>query len=305
MLSTSATSLRVRNLASVIVDSSPSCGLRPDDIEGKLDWARARQSDTAERQLSRLSTGLVDRPGSAGVATARCSAMTDTSLLTSTPAASPVPRRLNRPSWLDGRLLGGVALVLVAVLLGSMVVSSADHRQPVWSVSHDLAAGTVLTAADLRPVRVQLGSAESRYVASKVAVAGRTVRRSLQAGELLATSELTDPEPGVTVTIPIPFENAPGISRGERITLWLSTKTCRGVVLLSGVPVQSADKVSGSAFGSATGSLLVVRVSAADAKRVVSSLDLDGAVLRAGVLSPAEQPEPQTVELGSCAGTAR
>lgn len=231
--------------------------------------------------------------------------MTDTSLLTSTPAASPVPRRLNRPSWLDGRLLGGVALVLVAVLLGSMVVSSADHRQPVWSVSHDLAAGTVLTAADLRPVRVQLGSAESRYVASKVAVAGRTVRRSLQAGELLATSELTDPEPGVTVTIPIPFENAPGISRGERITLWLSTKTCRGVVLLSGVPVQSADKVSGSAFGSATGSLLVVRVSAADAKRVVSSLDLDGAVLRAGVLSPAEQPEPQTVELGSCAGTAR
>lgn len=230
--------------------------------------------------------------------------MTDTSLLSRDPV-SPAPRRLLKPRWLDARLIGGVVLVLVAVLLGSVVVSSADHRQPVWSLSHDVAAGTVLTGADLRPVRVQLGAAASRYLASDVAVAGRTVRRSLRAGELLAAAEVTDPEPGVTVTIPMQPENAPQVSRGERITLWLSTKTCRGVVLLSGVPVQGADKVSGSAFGSATGSLLVVRVSAADARRVVSSLDLEGAVLRAGVLSAAELPEPQSEALASCAGSSR
>jgi hypothetical protein len=231
--------------------------------------------------------------------------MTDTSLLPPAPAASPVPRRLTRPRWLDARLIGGVVLVLVAVLLGSVVVSSADRRRPVWSLSRDVAAGTVLTAADLRPVRVQLGASASRYLTSDIAVAGRTVRRSLRAGELLAAAEVTDPEPGVTVTIPMQPDNAPEISRGERITLWLSTKTCRGLVLLSGVPVQSADKVRGSAFGSTTGSLLVVRVSAADAKRVVSSLDLEGAVLRAGVLSAAEQPEPQSDALASCAGSAQ
>jgi hypothetical protein len=230
--------------------------------------------------------------------------MTDTSLPPADPV-SPAPRRLARPRWLDARLVGGVVLVLVAVLLGAMVVSSADRRQAVWSLSHDVAAGTVLTGADLRPVRVQLGAAASRYLASDVAVAGRTVHRSLRAGELLAAAELTAPEPGVTVSIPLQPDNAPKISRGDRITLWLSTKTCHGVVLLSGVPVQSADKVTGSAFGSTTGSLLVVRVSAADAKRVVSSLDLAGAVLRAGVLSAAEQPEPQSDALAGCAGDAR
>ncbi len=82
--------------------------------------------------------------------------MTDTSLRRVDPA-SPVPRRLTRPRWLDARLIGGVVLVLVSVLLGSLLVSSADHRQPVWSLSRDVAAGTVLTGADLRPVRVQLG----------------------------------------------------------------------------------------------------------------------------------------------------
>jgi hypothetical protein len=231
--------------------------------------------------------------------------MTDTSLLPTDLPSSPVPRRLAPPRWLDPRLIGGVILVLVAVLVGSVVVSSADHRQSVWSLSRDVAAGTVLTGADLRPVRVQLGVAASRYLHTDVAVAGRTVHRSLRAGELLAAAELADPEPGVTVTIPMQPENAPDISRGERITLWLSTKTCRGLVVLSGVPVQSADKVTGSAFGSTTGSLLVVRVSAADAKRVVSSLDLEGAVLRAGVLSPGEQPEPPSEALASCAGSAR
>ena len=231
--------------------------------------------------------------------------MTDTSLLRADPAVSPVPRRLVPPRWLDARLIGGVVLVLVAVLLGSAVVSSADRRQPVWSLSRDVAAGTVLTAADLRPVRVQLGASASQYLGTEVAVAGRTVRRSLYAGQLLAAAELADPEPGVTVTIPMHPENAPQIRRGERITLWLSTKSCRGLVLLSGVPVQGVEKVAGSAFGSAAGSLLVVRVSADDARRVVSSLDLDGAVLRAGVLSPAEQPEPQSDALSSCAGGAR
>jgi len=231
--------------------------------------------------------------------------MTDTSLLPVDRPASPAPRRLTPPRWLDPRLIGGVVLVLVAVVLGSVVVSSADRRQSVWALSRDVAAGTVLTGADLRPVRVQLGAAESGYLRADVAVIGRTVRRSLHAGELLAAAEMAEPEPGVTVTIPMQPENAPQISRGERITLWLSTKTCRGLVLLSGVPVQSAEKVTGSAFGSTTGSLLVVRVSAADAKRVVSSLDLEGAVLRAGVLSPGEQPEQPSEALASCAGSAR
>lgn len=231
--------------------------------------------------------------------------MTDTSLLRAEPAASPVPRRLVAPRWLDARLVGGVVLVLVAVLLGSAVVSSADRRQPVWSLSRDVAAGTVLTTADLRPVRVQLGPAASQYLGTDVAIAGRTVRRPLHAGQLLAAAEVADPESGVTVTIPLRPENAPQISRGQRITLWLSTKSCRGVVLLSGVPVQGVEKVAGSAFASTAGSLLVVRVSAADAGRVVSSLDLEGAVLRAGVLSPAERPEPQSDALAGCAGGGR
>lgn len=216
--------------------------------------------------------------------------------------ASPTPRRVKTPSWLDRRLVTGVVLVLVAVLVGASVLSSADKRQPVWSLTHDVAAGTVLTGADVRPVRVQLGSAAAGYLPITEAVAGKTVRHAMGGGQLLPRDEVAVPPGGVTVTVPVQPQNAPGIGRGDRVTVWISTKSCRGVVLISGVPVQSADRASRAGFGSDSGSLLVLRVPSAEATRIVSALDLPGAVIRAGVLSSDQQAEDGTADLTACAG---
>lgn len=229
-------------------------------------------------------------------------AMTDTSLEVE---ASPTPCRTRTPSWLDLRLVAGVVLVLASVAIGAGAFASADHRQPRWALTHDLAAGTVLTSADVRPVRVQLGSADSRYLPVSEAVVGQTLHDSLLAGELLPRAELTTPAQGVAITVALRPQNGPAIAQGDRITLWLSTKTCQGVVLLSGVTVQSADKAGDAGFGSDEGSVLELRVPAADAKRVVSALDLDGAVLRAGVLAGGQQPDSAATDLSSCTGTAK
>ncbi len=227
--------------------------------------------------------------------------MTDTSQTTpSLPA-----RRLKAPSWLDVRLLTGVMLVVASVAIGASVLSSADHRQSRWALAHDLAAGTIVTGADLKPVRVQLGSADSLYLPVSEAVVGRTVRASMRAGQLLPRAALTAPEQGVAVTIPLRADNLPGISQGDRIVLWVSTKTCKAVVVLSGVPVQSAQKAGGSSFAQDSGWVLVVRIPAVDAKRVVTALDLDGAVIRAGILSDGQQPDPVAADLSACGGVAK
>src|SRR4051794_10007168 len=99
--------------------------------------------------------------------------MTDISTRTAPDVVqSPVPRRTARPGWLDTRLVLGVGMVLVSVLLGATVVANADKRTAVWSVSHDLAAGTVLKADDLTTVRVQLGGAAGSYLPAAQAVVG-------------------------------------------------------------------------------------------------------------------------------------
>lgn len=232
--------------------------------------------------------------------------MTDTSqrpLIDST-APSPMPRRMPRPGWLDTRLIMGVGLVIVAVVLGATVVSGADHRTPVWVLSRDVAAGTVLKADDLGVARVQLGSAGARYVPSSEAVVGRALTYAMHAGELLPRAELVTPPAGVTVTIPVRAENAPKLDRGVRITVWVSGKFCRGVVVLSGVPVQDVRQSGGSSFGTSNAMGVVVSVPSEDAQRIISALDLDGAVVRVGVLADGEAPAAVGNLLG-CATSAQ
>jgi hypothetical protein len=234
-------------------------------------------------------------------------AMTDTSKRSGldTNSASPTPRRTTRPSWLDLRLVLGVVLVLVAVLFGAVVLSSADQRGPVWAVSHDIAAGTVLKASDLKSVRVQLGSAAQQYLATGEAVAGKQVQHALRAGQLLPRAEVAEPDVGITITLPVRSENTPPrLSGGDRITVWVSTKTCRAAVILSGTAVQEVKAGSGAAFGSSATLGVVVRLDAAEARRVVPVLDLDGAVLRIGVLS-AGQKRDDSSELASCPTASR
>lgn len=219
-------------------------------------------------------------------------------------APSPAARRITTPGWLDLRLIGGIGLVLAAVLLGAVTVASADHRQPRWALSHDLAAGTVLTGADVHVVRVQLGPADQQYLPGDEAVIGRALRQPGRAGELLSRGQLTVPPSGVDVTVALRPENGPAIVRGDRITLWVSTKSCRALVLLSGVTVQGVQKSGSSAFSTDTGLVLVLRVPPDDAKRVVEAQDLTGAVVRAGILSAGEQAEQPAADLTSCVGSA-
>lgn len=216
--------------------------------------------------------------------------------------ASPAPRRIRPPSWLDLRLLAGVILVLASVVGGAAALSSADHRQSRWAVSRDLAPGTVLTRADVHVVRVQLGSSDGQYLSITEPIVGRSVQAGLRSGQLLPRAALGTPEQGVAVTVPLRPDNGPAIERGQRVTLWLSTKTCHGQVLLSGAPVQDVSRSGDLGFGTDNGSVLVVNVPAPDARRVVAALDLDGAVIRAGVLSVGQEPDAVTADLAGCAG---
>lgn len=216
-------------------------------------------------------------------------------------SSSPIPRRTRRPSWLDLRLVLGVALVLTAVLIGASVVSSADHRTSVWAVRHDLAAGTVLRAGDLRVVRAQLGEARPVYLAGTDQVVGKVLQASVRAGELLPHDAVTTPPAGLRVSVPLTPGAAPELTVGDRIVLWVTTKACRGVVLLAGAVVQ---QVSTTSAGSLAGGGTTVELSLppADAARVMSAMSVEGVVLRAGVLAGSEAAPPIGDELVDCLG---
>ena len=100
----------------------------------------------------------------------------------------PAAARLPRSRWLDTRLVVGLLLVLLSVALGAKVVTDADERVQVWSVTRDLGAGTPLGPGDVRATSVRLDDAAAAYLSADEDVAGVVLRRPLGRGELLPVS---------------------------------------------------------------------------------------------------------------------
>jgi hypothetical protein len=175
-------------------------------------------------------------------------------------------------------------LVLASVLAGARVVSAADKTERMWAAVHDLAPGSVLGAQDVTPVRVRLPDGGGHYLPTAVPVLGKTVARQLSAGELVPQTALETSAPATTVTVPLATANAPKISRGQRIELWVTTKTCGAVPVLDSVTVQDVQAATGGAFGTGSTQNVVVRLAPEHAQRLVTALALDGAVIRAGIL---------------------
>ena len=104
------------------------------------------------------------------------------------------PRRLRRRSV--PLAVGGVVLVVVCALVFAEGWLAAGNRQPVLALAQPVAAGQVITAADLETVRVSAAGPVSLVPASRQAeVVGSTAAVSMPAGSLLAGSDIGTPPP--------------------------------------------------------------------------------------------------------------
>ena len=148
----------------------------------------------------------------------------------SKPAApsAPTPRRLSRPRWLNVRVVGGIVLVIAAVVIGARVIGGSARTIGVWAADRDLAAGTVLSEGDLSTTEVDLGNNADLYLTPDVASPiGLTVVTPLRAGELLAASAVEEPASGRVVAVGVePNNMPPGVGHGSIIDLYLTTRGC-------------------------------------------------------------------------------
>lgn len=168
----------------------------------------------------------------------------------------PTVRRVRPPRWLDLRLVLGVLLVLGSVLLGAKVVSAAGSTVPVWSAVGDLAAGTVLAADDLVAVEVRLQDVTGSYLSAGSPLEGRTLSRSVRAGELVPRSAVEAPAALVRLALPVQAGYVPpDLHRGHLVDAYATEPAGAGAApvadagvrrVLAGVPVQA---VSGRSQG--------------------------------------------------------
>ena len=104
-------------------------------------------------------------------------------------AAVPASPRPRHRSWALAVI--GVLVVAVCALVFAAGWVQAGNRKPVLAVVHDVAAGQLLTAADLQVVRVSASGPVSLVpAAAEASVLGRPAAGPLPAGALLTSGDI-------------------------------------------------------------------------------------------------------------------
>ena len=161
----------------------------------------------------------------------------------------------------------GVVIVAVSVLLGARLFAQADDTISVWTVRHDVAAGTALTPADVAPADVRFsttGLAQRYLSASRPLPIGSVAGRDLAAGEMLPRSALGGTVAAALVEVPIalPAEAVPAALRsGETVDVWVTAEGTaaqqRAERVLRGVQVLAAPQNASALGPSLTRQVLV------------------------------------------------
>jgi Flp pilus assembly protein CpaB len=200
-------------------------------------------------------------------------------------------RRLERPAWINGRVILGLVLFVVSFVGAQRLLAAADETVQIWTVRVDLPQGAELSASDLQTTEVKLTSETlSSYFTSEQDLTGMRITRPLHSGELVPRALVSEAGTEASfrdMTIPVTPEHAVGgdVGPGDRVDIYATFDAgdirARTVPLLMDVDV--AGVVQGGGLAIADDALLgiTVRVSPKDAARLafaIRTADIDIAV---------------------------
>ncbi|ERG64992.1 MULTISPECIES: membrane protein [Agrococcus] len=90
-----------------------------------------------------------------------------------------------RRTWMDPRLVIGVALVLASLAGVWLVVQQSSSSDRAWAATRTLLPGDTIAAGDVAPVDVRLPQSQERYLDASASPIGMVVASTIGEGEVL------------------------------------------------------------------------------------------------------------------------
>ncbi len=190
-------------------------------------------------------------------------------------ASLSAPRRA---FWGDVRFLVGIALVALSITGVWLIVSASDDAIPVLQTNRTITQGETLTSGDFRVVEVGLGPLADDYLGPEDLQAGKVAARTLESGEIVPASALTDADRNRTTTIVIESTTGipDGVQAGTVVELWQAPPVDEGRsydtprILVADVIVHEVLKPEGVLAD--TGTQLEVVIDRADVADVLAAI---------------------------------
>lgn len=204
---------------------------------------------------------------------------------------TPQAKRLQAPSWRDGRLISGLVLVLASTALGGWVISRADDTVPMYAANRALVAGQLVGPDDVRRVDVRLGDGTASYLSAAQALpADAHALRAIAPGELIPAAALGTTAAVTTRTVAVPVDSTAAalLARGSVVDVFVNRPSGSTVggkaayagpeLLLERVTVVAVPE-AGSVLGGAANRRTVQLVVPADkVKTLVADMDVDARI---------------------------
>jgi len=204
--------------------------------------------------------------------------------------ATPLPSRRRR---LASRLSAGHLVMIVAGLIGMLLtlalLRDADERVEVAVAAHDLRAGEVVGADDVRYERVRMDGDLLGTVLRPDDVAqldGAVAVELVGAGELIARTDVRPPAaPSGSRAVSIPIDRARAVNgelvRGDRVDVLLAAESEVAVVVADAEVLEVSDPAGGTALGSVEEQFTVTLAVDARGAQLLTAAVTDGDLLLA------------------------
>lgn len=194
---------------------------------------------------------------------------------------------LSRPPraiWGDVRFLAGIVLVALSITGVWLIVSASDDAAPVLQANRTITQGEVLTSGDFQVVEVGMGALADEYLGPEDLHSGQIAARTLEKGEIVPTSALTDADHDRSTTIVI--QSSTGIPEGVRagtvVEVWQAPPIDEGRsydtprILVADVIVHDVLEPEGMLAD--TGTQLEVVIDRADVSDVLAAITVGAAL---------------------------
>lgn len=135
-----------------------------------------------------------------------------------------------RRTWMDPRLVIGVALVLASLAGVWLVVEQSSRSEAAWAATRTLLPGEAVAADDVRRVEVRLPHSHDRYLGASSDPVGMVVASTIGEGEVLPLRALGDSAGAgrSAVVIDIDGALASAVRAGSLVDVWSATPSEAG-----------------------------------------------------------------------------
>lgn len=127
-----------------------------------------------------------------------------------------------RRTWMDPRLVIGIALVLVSLAGVWLVVQQSARTETAWAATRTMLPGDIVAAGDVEQVEVRLPHSHQRYLDAAADPVGMVVASTVGEGEVLPVRALGDATGEDRAAVVIDVEGAlpRAVRTGSLVDIW-------------------------------------------------------------------------------------